>query len=143
MIRLSLTSAALIALTVFTHVFGISLILAFLREKTPPTKTEAIGWLLIRLAWLLIVCHVAEITIWGLFYLWSGCFPNIESAFYFSGVTYTTVGYGDLLLPARWRILGPVEALSGILMCGLSASMFFATLQRIYIRATDWKQSPD
>lgn len=133
MIRLTVVSAALIALTIITHVLGIDLTLILLKRETLPTEAKGIAWLLIRTAWVLIICHVSEITIWALFYAWFGFFPNIESAFYFSGVTYATLGYGDLLLPVGWRILGPVEALTGILMCGLSASIFFALNQRIYL----------
>jgi hypothetical protein len=59
-----------------------------------------------------------------------GCMPNPESGLYFSGVTYTTLGYGDHLLPKPWRILAPLEALTGILMCGLSAGLFFAVVTR-------------
>ena len=59
------------------------------------------------------------------------CFPDAESAFYFAGVTYTSVGYGDLVLPVRWRIIAPVESLTGVLMCGLSASAFFALVSKI------------
>jgi len=67
-----------------------------------------------------------------LVYLWGGCLPDLESAFCFSGATYTTIGYGDLVLAKPWRILGPVEGLTGILMCGLSAGLFFAIVSRIY-----------
>ena len=75
---------------------------------------------------------LAEITFWALVYLWAGCLPDAESAFYFSGVTYATIGYGDVVLPKPWRMLGPVEGLTGILMCGLSAGLFFAIVSRIY-----------
>jgi Ion channel len=51
--------------------------------------------------------------------------PDAESAFYLFGVTYATIEYGDLLLPKPWRMLGPVEGLTGILMCGLSAGLFW------------------
>ena len=44
----------------------------------------------------------------------------------------TTIGYGDLVLAKPWRILGPVEGLTGILMCGLSAGLFFAIVSKIY-----------
>ena len=44
----------------------------------------------------------------------------------------TTIRYGDLVLAKPWRILGPVEGLTGILMCGLSAGLFFAVVSRIY-----------
>jgi hypothetical protein len=54
------------------------------------------------------------------------------SAFYFSGATYTTIGYGDLVLARHWRILGPVKGLTGILMCGLTAGLFFSVVSRIY-----------
>jgi hypothetical protein len=47
-----------------------------------------------------------------------------------SGVTYTTLGYGDHLLPKPWRMLAPLEALTGILMCGLSIGLFFAVVSR-------------
>jgi hypothetical protein len=58
------------------------------------------------------------------------CLPDAESSFYFAGVTYTTVGYGDLLLPKEWRLFGPLEGLTGILMCGLSTAFFFAVLSK-------------
>jgi hypothetical protein len=82
--------------------------------------------------WLLVLIHTIEIAVWALFYVWRECLPDAESAFYFSGVTYTTLGYGDLVLSKEWRILGPIEGLTGILMCGLSAGLFFATVTRIY-----------
>jgi hypothetical protein len=56
---------------------------------------------------------------------------------YFSGVTYTSLGYGDLMLPKPWRLLGPLETLTGILMCGLSTGLFFAVVTR-WIR--NWMQ---
>jgi len=70
--------------------------------------------------------------VWALFYLSVGCLPNLESAFYFSGVTYATIGYGDLLLKEPWRFLAPFEGVTGILMCGLSASLFYVLGSRIY-----------
>ena len=129
-----LVAAALVAITVALHSVGFAFVLGKLvkSDAAPPTETWPIVWLLVRLAWLLIVIHVAEIILWALFYWWWRCMPDAESAFYFSGVTYTTLGYGDLVLPPRWRLLGPVEALTGILMSGLSAGLFFATITRIY-----------
>ena len=87
--------------------------------------------LLIEVAWILVLIHVFEIGVWALFYLWAGCLPDAESAFYFSGVTYATIGYGDVVLPQPWRLLGPLEGLTGILMCGLSTGLFFAIITRL------------
>ena len=68
----------------------------------------------------------------GLFYLWRGCLPDAETAFYFSGATYATIGYGDVVLAKPWRLLAPIEGLMGILMCGLSAGYLFAVLSHVY-----------
>jgi hypothetical protein len=57
--------------------------------------------------------------------------PDVSSAFYFSGTTYTTIGYGDLLLETPWRMMGPLEGMTGILMCSLSGAFFFAVVSRV------------
>jgi len=75
--------------------------------------------------------HVAEIAFWALFYLWRGYLPDAEAAFYFSGVTYTTIGYGDIVLAKSYRLLAPVEGLVGVLMCSLSMGYFFVVVNRI------------
>jgi len=88
-------------------------------------------WRLIRIAGWLILLHLVEISLWALFYLWREGMPDMNAAFYFSAVTYTTVGYGDLVLPREWRLVGGVEALTGILMCGLSTAFFFGAVARM------------
>jgi hypothetical protein len=125
---------ALVAVTVAVHAAGFTVVLRSLTKSraVPPVQPWPIAWLLIRVAWLLIALHMLEIAIWALAYRWAGCLPDAEAAFYFSGVTYATIGYGDLVLPKPWRMLGPVEGLTGILMCGLSAGLFFALITRVY-----------
>src|SRR5215217_1654516 len=134
MLAVLLSAAVLVAITVAVHAVGLGIVLSHLVEShaLPPTRTWPITRLLIRLAWLLILIHAVAIAVWALFYRWQGCFPDAESAFYFSGVTYTTIGFGDLVLPKPWRMLGPIEGVTGILMCGLSAGLFFASINRIY-----------
>ena len=127
-------AALLVAVTVAVHAAGLGLVLSHLVKShaVPPTQFWPITFLLVRLTWLLMLIHLAEISVWALFYLWERCLPDAEAAFYFSGVTYSTIGYGDLVLPEPWRLLGPIEGVTGILMCGLSAGLFFATVTRIY-----------
>jgi hypothetical protein len=135
MLQHLLIAAALVAVTVAVHAAGFGLVLGALvkRHVAPPATFWPITWLLVRLAWVLILIHVVEISVWALFYRWQQCLPDAEAAFYFSGVTYTTLGYGDIVLPREWRLLAPLEGLTGILMCGLSAGLFFATVTAIYI----------
>jgi hypothetical protein len=129
-----LISCALVAVTVAVHAGGLAALLRALSkgQSQPSVGFWPMSWLLIRVTWLLILIHLVEIAVWALFYLWAGCLPDVESAFYFSGVTYATVGYGDVVLPQSWRLLGPVEGLTGILMCGLSTGFFFAFLSKVF-----------
>ena len=67
--------------------------------------------------------------------------PTLGSSFYFSGVTYATIGYGDLVLPKEWQLFGPLEGLTGILMCGLSTAFFFAVMSKMLRARTETRQS--
>jgi hypothetical protein len=131
-----LFASGLVATTVIIHAAGLGVLLSHALRSTerPDTRFWPITWLLIRVAWLLIVLHLVEIAVWALFFWWQECLPDAESSFYFSGVTYATLGYGDLLLPKEWRMFGPLEALTGTLMCGLSIAFFFAVLSRKFLQ---------
>jgi hypothetical protein len=89
--------------------------------------------LMIRFSTLVIVLHFIEILFWSAFYRWR-CLPSWESSFYFSASSYSTVGYGDVVLARVWRLLGPVEGVTGVLMCGISVSCLFAVATRLVER---------
>jgi len=72
-----------------------------------------------------ILLHGIVILLWASCYRWL-CFPSWESAFYFSASSYATVGYGDVVLPSKWRLLGPLESMVGMLMSGVSIGLLFA-----------------
>jgi Ion channel len=143
MITRLLIALALVAITVAMHAAGISLSLKHTLRFTDRLATRfwPITWLLIRIAWMLILFHLCEIAVWALFFWWQNCLPDAESSFYFSGVTYATLGYGDLLLPKQWRLFGPLEALIGSLMAGLSVAFFFGVLAKQFLRRLDVKES--
>ena len=123
----------LMAVCVAMHTAGVTCALRWLRRRAQPAARLWLGTcLLIGLAAWIILLHLVEITTWGLCYAWTGAMNGIQQALYFSAVTYTTTGYGDLILPEEWRLVGAVEALTGILMCGLSTGFFFAVLSRLY-----------
>ena len=130
MILKLLIAWCLLAVTVAIHGAGLSAVLQRISSRRPDTRALPLAWHLVSVAWSLILLHLAEIAVWALFYWWQRCLPDAESSIYFSAVTYTTVGYGDLVLPQEWRLLGPVEGLTGILMCGLSTGFFFAFVSR-------------
>jgi hypothetical protein len=131
MIAKFLIAWCLLAVTVAIHAAGLAAMLRRLPVSASPERFWSRTRPLVRLAWGLILLHLAEIAVWALFYWWQRGLPDAESSFYFSAVTYTTVGYGDLVLPKEWRLLGAVEGLTGILMCGWSTGSFFAIVSRM------------
>ena len=128
----------LMALCVTVHAVGLTL--AFRRLGRSPLLTDSRfwppTWLAIRVAGWLILLHLIEISAWAVFYVVADGMPDLASALYFSSVTYTTTGYGDLVLPEGWRLVGGIEALTGILMCGWSTGFFFAVISRMYQSTT-------
>ena len=128
-----LVAWSLTALCVIVHAIGMTALLRWVSRWTARMNTRFwfSTWMLVRTAGLIILLHLVEIAIWAFFYAWAHGMPDLHSAFYFSAVTYTTTGYGDLVLPNEWRLVGGVEALTGILMCGWSAAFFFAVVNRM------------
>jgi hypothetical protein len=137
MIAKLLVAWALMALCVVIHATGVASAVRRLRPPVPASRFWPWNWLFIRLAGWIVLLHLIEITAWALFYAWKGAMPDLQSALYFSAVTYTTTGYGDLVLPEEWRLVGAVEALTGILMCGWSTGFFFAIVGRMFKAEAD------
>ncbi len=88
------------------------------------------GVLMVRFTTAMIVLHILQVILWAGFYRWK-CLPSWESCFYFSATSYSTVGYGDIVLPNVWRTLGPMESVMGVLMGGISVSALFAIATRL------------
>jgi len=133
MISKLLTALFLMALCVVIHAGGVSFAMRRLSRHLPHLdRLWRWTWLFVRLASLMILLHLVDISVWALFYVWQGAMSDLQSSLYFSAVTYTTTGYGDLVLPPESRLIGGVEALTGILMCGWSTGFFFAVVSRLF-----------
>lgn len=96
-------------------------------------RTYAV-WVLLRVALWMVAAHMVEMVLWAASYVWFGVLPNFEDAMYFSMVTYTTVGYGDVLLPRGWHIVSGLEGLTGIMMVGWSTAFLFVVVNRLILR---------
>ena len=129
-----LIAFSLMALCVTIHAMGLTGAFRWMHARL--ARGTAGFWsatsMLVRIAVWTVLLHLIEILIWALFYVWRGAMPDFTTAAYFSAVTYTTTGYGDFVLPEAWRLVGGVEALTGILMCGLSTGFFFAVLVKTF-----------
>ena len=121
------------ALCVVIHASGITVALREVRGHADTGAREwRWVWLFIKIAGWIVLLHLLEISAWAVVYVWDEAMPDLQSALYFSAVTYTTTGYGDLVLSKEWRLVGAIEALTGILMCGWSTGFFFAVVSRLY-----------
>lgn len=136
LIRL-LQGGMLLALTVAIHAVVLSAMLSRLNKRygdNIPLSFSTYSWVLVRIAAVTVLAHLLEIAMWAGYYTWKDALPSLEASFYFSSVTYATIGYGDIVLPETWRLLAAMEGLTGILMCGWSGAFFFVVVSKLYAR---------
>jgi len=128
------TGVVLVALTLVLQCAWIAVLIVWGRAHFEHERRAfgalRVSWLMVCITADIVVLHLLEILLWGGFYRWR-FFSSWASAFHFSAASYTTVGSGDVLLPPEWRSFGPLESLTGVLMCGLSASFLFAVVTRL------------
>jgi len=138
MLKLSLIGAFLVAITVVIHAVGTTMWVGVVIRRV----TTSGGWratlamtVLIRTVLVLVALHVLEIILWAVAYrtmVPDDELATFEQSVYFSFVTFTTLGYGDITLSESWRLLSGIEALNGILLVGWSTAMIFTVVQRIW-----------
>ena len=134
-----LIGAGLVLLTVAIHASGTTLWVSFLvrryfNDDGHWGTGRALGAITSTVI-VLIFLHVIQITIWAYAYLSLVSVEEIDSfekSLYFSFVTFTTLGYGDLTLSEDWRLLSGIQALNGILLVGWTTAMLFAVVQRTW-----------
>jgi hypothetical protein len=138
-------AAVVILCTIFIHALPVSATVDFLRRARRLGRTGKSFWsdfAIIVLAMLATLgAHLLEIALWAELFVLCGEFADFGTAYYHSAVNYTTLGYGDLIMTPRWRLLGPLEAANGMLLFGVSTAMVFALVQwLIQARFTDLKE---
>ena len=77
---------------------------------------------------LTLLGNCVQMAIWATLFMLLGEFEDFPAAFYHSSVNFVTLGYGDIVMSPRWRLLGPLEGASGILMFGISTAVMTATV---------------
>lgn len=127
-------STAMVLVTVVMHLVGLAALLWLIRRRAgdsdpPALRREVFGILAAAVG--LFVLHGLEIWSYAGLYWMSGAIPSFETALYFSTATYTTIGYGDVLLSPTWRLVGAIEGANGIILLGWSTAFFVAMVARI------------
>jgi hypothetical protein len=80
---------------------------------------------------IMAAAHLTQIALWAGAFVACGEIATFDKAFYLSAQDYTALGYGDIALSERWRLLGPLEAINGIMLFGLSTATVFAVMSRL------------
>ncbi len=134
-----ITIAALMMVgTTALHTGGIALTVHFIKwrqkrweQQTHFSRLHRVGGV----ALFMLFLAIGEASLWAAVYMLTGAFQDFEAALYFSTVTFTTLGYGDVVLDERWRLMASFEAANGIIIFGLSTAVVVATVQRVYFGA--------
>ena len=126
-------------LTLCVQAVPTAILIQIATSKHPRSLTRPSFWpnfvLFQMAAVLLALAHLVEIALWALlFYYLCGEFAEFEGAYYHSAVNFATLGYGDIVMSVRWRLLGPLEAMNGIVMFALSTALMFALMMRLIER---------
>ena len=126
----------LVALTILLQCAGMIALIQWIKAQFPSgihrLGTVRSFFVVVRFTTLLICLHVLEILLWAWFYR-IRLLASWEAAFYLSAADYSTVGAGDIVLQPTWRLMGPIESVTGVLMCGLSAGFLFALVTRMIV----------
>ena len=136
----------LVGLSVIIHFGGLFLLIWVLRARGHnfqahrSTIGQAAAIVVVVLG--LVAIHTVEIWAYAVVYLALGALSDFESALYFSTTSFTTLGYGDVVLDHKWRLLGAIEGANGLLLFGWSTAFLFSVTSRMRILEHDWLEPP-
>ena len=129
-------AVVIVSVSLVIHMAGILLMAKWLlhrrEELEQSLNRRRFVVLMITLFAAILLLHVIQTSLWAMFYYTQELFSDFETSLYFSMVSFTTLGYGDVLLPKKWRLLGVVEGFSGVLLCGVSTAFIFAVVNAIF-----------
>ncbi len=138
--RLAGLALALLATCVIVQSMGMLVLIHWLarvrRVLESPSMPRRVA-LLLRLFLGIVMLHLIQVGLWAVVFWQAQELPNLETALYFSLATYTTIGFGDVVVGPGWRVLAGIEGLTGILLVGWSTAFVFAVVNRMY---EHWRQ---
>ena len=138
--RLILLALALLAGCVIVQIIGMLLLIHWLARVRSiiesPSVPRRMG-LLLGLFVSIVLLHLIQVGLWAIVFWSAHQLPDLETAVYFSLASYTTIGFGDVVLEPGWRMLAGIEGLTGLVLVGWSTAFVFAIVNRMY---EHWRQ---
>ena len=125
-----LAMVACLAFQALTSVLALHYLARAAKRPLGPRPRRAIFLQFAMLMIVLMLGNIGQVAFWALFYRVLGAFEDLEEALYFSGVTFTSLGYGDVVLHGKVRLLAPLQAANGLMMFGITTALFIAAVER-------------
>lgn len=130
------------SVTVLMHMVGLVVLMAFMRARSggirPHENVIRQSGFVMMLVFGLFAIHAVEIWSYALLYLVLGEFSTLESALYFATSTFTTLGYGDVVLSSQWRLVAAIEGFNGFLLIGWSTAFLVSVIGRLRAIEFEW-----
>lgn len=131
-----IVGALLIGVTVVIHAVALDRLMEALEQWGPSLyKKFKRHWkapVLILTVLGVFGSHIVQIWLWAFFYMAIGALPDLEESLYFSTSTFTTVGFGDIVLEQDWRLISSFQAANGFIMFGWSTAFIFEIMSKLY-----------
>jgi hypothetical protein len=139
-------STAMTLIVVLVHLAGLFLLLHFLRANAHHVSQRRRrgnffreSALIVAVAFGVFALHSAEIWLYALAYLALGAFPDFPTALYFSTTSFSTIGYGDVVLGHEWRLFGAIQGVTGLILIGWSSAFLLSVTSRMRVLEHDWE----
>lgn len=137
-----LLSTLMVVLTTAIHVADLSALIVVMRKREGRSSHTGAAWwqmgLILAVVLALFFLHTLEIWVYAVLYRLGGVIDTFEAALYFSTSTFTTVGYGDIVLEPGWRVLAAIESANGFLLLGWSTAFLLQVVSRMRSVEFQW-----
>jgi hypothetical protein len=135
-------ATSMVALTTLIHFFGLLRLTSLMGGVHSRLRPHEAAWrqasMILVVVFGIFALHTAQVWCYAALYEALGEFSTFEEALYFSTVSFSTLGFGDLTLSIRWRVLGAIEAVNGLVLIAWSTAFFMSVTARLRLLEHNW-----
>jgi hypothetical protein len=129
--------SAMIVANLGIQVWAVTLVIGYAKHLLESGRQRLDMAALSIIMLFLLLGHILQFATWAFLFVLLGEFDDFATAFYHSTVNFTSLGYGDIVMSERWRLLGALEAANGVLMFGLTAGLVLTVMTRMFRRSPE------